>query len=457
MNKLWIQLSAVFAGVVFVSVILISVSTRLYTGNNLPIAVDNLSNPVAIVEIIQEIYTETGELDVPYMSDVLDLFYLEETSTGFYYTLLNENGEVVQAPQLSLDKGLVVTRLNELPIRVNDQHIGTLVVEYVSPPSLLTFFGFDSPRYPRDFLPILLFVVVVTGLSSGILFARMLTAPLEDLANAVRSFNSNPEIRVEPAGSDEVREVATAFNEMADAVATSRRLRRQLVADVAHELRTPINQIQGALYALLDGIYPMTKEEIARLLDHTQNLTHIVNDLRETAQAEAGQLPMLHADVDLNTLLEDAIDEFKQTAQEKNIQLQLQAQTTATIHVDRDRMLQVLRNLLSNATRHTPLQGQITIKTVVGTENITLIVSDTGEGIPESALQHIFERFYRVDVARSRERGGTGIGLSITKSIVEAHNGTICAESTVGKGTTFTIVLPRPRSSDSLLKFRHRL
>lgn len=443
MNKLWIQLSAVFAGVVFVSVILIGVSTRLSIGNNLPTAVDNLSNPVAIVEIIQKIYTETGDLrDVTYMSDVFGLFYLEETSTGFYYTLLDENGDLVQAPQVSLDSGLVVTRLNELPIRVNDQLIGTLLVEYVSPPSLLTFFGFDNPLYPRDFLPILLFVVVVTGLSSGILFARMLTAPLEDLANAVRSLNSHPEIRVEPAGSDEVREVATAFNEMADAVATSRRLRRQLVADVAHELRTPINQIQGALYALLDGIYPMTEEEIARLLDHTQNLTHIVNDLRETAQAEAGQLPMLLADVDLSRLLENAIDEFKQTAQEKDIQLQLQAQATATIHVDRDRMLQVLRNILSNAMRHTPPQGQITIKTDVGTRNITLIVSDTGEGIPESALPHIFERFYRVDVARSRERGGTGIGLSITRSIVEAHNGTICAESTVGKGTTFTIVLP---------------
>ncbi|MEO1439597.1 MAG: histidine kinase dimerization/phospho-acceptor domain-containing protein, partial [Chloroflexota bacterium] len=375
MNRLWIQLSAVFALAVIVAVLTIGISTRLSFNANLQAVVNNLTRSASVVDMIRDVYVQTGDLhDAAMAIETLGLLYIEESQTGLHYLLLDEGGNVVHVSQAQIDDSLHVSPLNELPIQVEGQLIGTLLVRYVSPPSLLTVLDLDGPRSPRGYLPIFLFVVVVIGLASGILVARTLTAPLEDLANAVRRFNASPETRVEPTGSAEMREVAMAFNEMADAVEDSRRLRRQLVADVAHELRTPLNQIQGALYAILDGIYPMTKEEITRLLEHTQNLTHIVNDLRETAQAEAGQLPMSLADIDLNTLLADALAEFRQTAQEKGVQLRLLAQTTVVIHVDRDRMLQVLRNLLSNAIRHTPPQGQITLKTDVGADTLTLVI-----------------------------------------------------------------------------------
>ncbi|MEO0565764.1 MAG: histidine kinase dimerization/phospho-acceptor domain-containing protein, partial [Chloroflexota bacterium] len=374
-----------------IAVFTIGITTRLSFNNNLQAMVNNLTEPTHVVEIIQEQFAVTGDLNQAAIAiDVLSLFYADASQSGMHYTLLDENSAVVRMSQLAIDDASAVSVLNELPIRVDDQVVGTLVVRYVSPPSLLTFLGLDGPVSPRGFLPLFLFVVVVTGLASGILVARMLTAPLEDLADAVRKLNKTPETRVEPSGSDEMREVASAFNEMADAVESSKRLRRQLVGDVAHELRTPLNQIQGTLYAFLDGIYPVTNEELTRLLEQTQNLTRIVNDLREAALAEAGQLPMARTSVDLSKLLEESVGEFRQLAADKAVQLQLEPSEAVTLFVDRERMLQVLRNLLSNAIRHTPSSGKITVGSEVGATNVSLSVCDTGEGISEANLPYVF-------------------------------------------------------------------
>jgi signal transduction histidine kinase len=232
---------------------------------------------------------------------------------------------------------------------------------------------------------------------------------------------------------------------MSAALEKGEQLRRNLVADVAHELRTPLSVIQGNLRAILDDVYTLDKEEVARLYEQTRHLSRLVNDLHELAQAEARQLPLNRQPANLNDLVALTGETFAPVAETKGVSLEmiLPAQTIS-LNVDSTRLRQVLHNLLNNALRHTPKGGRIMLNLEPNSEAINLSVSDTGEGIPPDHLPHIFNRFYRADAVRSRESGGTGLGLAIARAIVEAHNGQISAASSgaPGQGSTFTVTFP---------------
>nr|WP_290668974.1 ATP-binding protein [Ardenticatena sp.] len=288
-------------------------------------------------------------------------------------------------------------------------------------------------------------VAGILGLALGIWFSRSLTEPLSRLEQGARAVAMrNWSYRVPEEGPEEVVEVARAFNEMTTALQQSEMLRRQLLSDVAHELRTPLTVLQGNLRAMLDGVYPLEPAEIGRLYDQTRHLSRLVEDLHLLAQAEAQALPLTRTCFDLRDLVREVVELFRPLAEARHVQLTLEsAETPLPVEADRARIQQILNNFLSNALRHTPEGGHITVRAARETNRGRVEVQDTGEGIAPEHLPHVFERFYRADKARDRQHGGTGLGLAIAKALAEAHGGGVWAASDgKGKGATFGFWLP---------------
>jgi two-component system OmpR family sensor kinase/two-component system sensor histidine kinase BaeS len=256
--------------------------------------------------------------------------------------------------------------------------------------------------------------------------------------------------RVPIQGSGDFRHFARSFNRMAEALETADRQRRELLADVAHELRTPLTVIQGNLEGLRDGVYEATAEYMDLVLDETQKLGRLVDDLRLLTLAEAGQLPLDFQVLDALQLLADVRDAFACQASDAHIAIEVQTRgSLPPFLADPQRIGQVLGNLVTNALRHTTAGGRVTLgaEPIPDGSGIRLWVADTGEGIPPEDLPRIFDRFWRGDQARSRETGaGSGLGLAIAKGLVEAHGGRIWAESdgVPGRGTTISCLLPLP-------------
>lgn len=287
------------------------------------------------------------------------------------------------------------------------------------------------------------------GMTIGLLMSRTLAAPLSKLSGAARAFAAHHwDQRVTVQGTQEMADVAAAFNDMADSLQQAEALRRNLMADVAHELRTPLTVIQGNLRAILDGVYPLEREEIATLYDETRLLQRLVDDLRELALAEAKQLKLNLHPIDLRPLIEATISNFGVAAEAQQITLSARLpHQLPLVQADADRVGQVLRNLVGNALRHTPANGSITVDVLAAPDQVRVNVIDTGEGIPSEDLPHVFDRFYRGDRSRARSSGGSGLGLAIAKSLIEALGGAIGVESQSGVGSTFWFTLP-PAEAD---------
>lgn len=243
------------------------------------------------------------------------------------------------------------------------------------------------------------------------------------------------------------RRLAHAFNNMIAELQQADEQRRNLTADVAHELRTPLHIIQGNLEGILDGVYEPTPEHIQLTLDETHALARLVDDLHTITQAESGQLPLHLDQVDITELLADVQTSFSGSAEEKKVALTVEftgKPAELTITADAGRLNQILNNLVVNALRHTAAGGTITLRAYSQDETVVIEVADSGEGISEADLPFVFDRFWRGDRARSHTSGeGGGLGLAIVKQLVAVHNGRISVTSQPDKGTTFTIVLPK--------------
>lgn len=295
----------------------------------------------------------------------------------------------------------------------------------------------------RNVLIVAALVAGGVGITLGALISRAVAAPLSNLASAAHDFAGRHwERRVPVGGVNEVAEVARAFNGMADELQKAETLRRNLMADIAHELRTPLTVIQGNLRALLDGVYPLEMKEIASLYDETRLLIRLVSDLRELALAESGQTPVNIESVDVNGVLQAAVDNFSVAAESQSTTIELKTPPNLPyVLADADRLRQVLYNLLTNALRHAA-GGQVTLSAAAQNESLRVSVQDTGEGIQPEDLPHLFDRFYRADSSRTRATGGSGLGLAIAKTWIELMGGRIGVESTPGQGSTFWVTLP---------------
>ena len=286
-------------------------------------------------------------------------------------------------------------------------------------------------------------LAAILSLALGVFVSRLLTAPLARLTGAAQAIaDGDLSQRVDVRSKDEIGDLGAAFNGMAASLAEAETLRRNLIADVSHELRTPLTIIQGNIQAILEGVYPLEMAQMAGLYDETRLLTRLVDDLHDLALADAGQLRLERTPVNVSDLARTAVGQFEPVAEAAGVKLTLEtSEDVPEVLGDADRLAQVLRNLLSNAIRHTPAGGQVVMRVGRSGEQVTIQVADTGSGIAPEDFPHVFDRFYRGDKSRSRRGGGAGLGLAITRQLVTAHGGQIEVASAPGLGTTFSIAL----------------
>lgn len=282
------------------------------------------------------------------------------------------------------------------------------------------------------------------ALAIGGLLFHSITTPLRRLTAASRAIaQGDLSVRAPVSGSDEIAQLARAFNQMAESLARAQEARRNQTADIAHELRTPLTVLQGTLEAMVDGVYPTDRENLLAALAQVRTLSRLVEDLRLLAQADAGELTLYRAPLDLGAFLEEVLEAHRPQAQERGISLTLERPPALPLVLaDRDRLSQVLGNLLANALRYTPSGGHIVVRATSRGREVAISVADNGPGVPASDLPYLFERFWRRDPSRQRATGGSGLGLSIARHIVEAHGGHIWAEPTPGGGLTVSFTLP---------------
>lgn len=284
--------------------------------------------------------------------------------------------------------------------------------------------------------------VTAIALLIGIGFARSLVRPIKALTVASHNLaQGNLEQKVLVQSQDEIGELAAAFNKMSQDLATSQQLRQQMTADIAHDLRTPLSVIRGHAEGLIDGILPPDQETFSIIHDEALRLNRLIEDLRTLSLAEAGELPLMIRPIAPADIIERTLLAHKPLADDKGIALESEvASNLPTIAVDADRIAQVLDNLVSNALRYTSAGGRVLLKVQKAGDKLWMTVDDNGKGISADALPHIFERFYRGDASRQRDGSSSGLGLAISRSIIQQHGGDITVRS--GNGTQFTITLP---------------
>jgi signal transduction histidine kinase len=278
----------------------------------------------------------------------------------------------------------------------------------------------------------------------GVLVTR-LTRPVGELTAAAQALAAGDlSQRVRVRTSDEVGVLSSTFNQMAESLERTETLRREMTADIAHELRNPLAVMQAKVEAVLDGVHPLTAESLAPVLQQTHLLNRLVDDLRTLALADAGELRLERGQTNLGNVVRSCVDSYRAQAETAGIALHLELPPEAVVAaaVDPMRIEQVLGNLLGNALQHTPAGRRVDVRLRGQGGQALLDVADQGEGIPEEALPLIFERFYRADRSRAQQGGGTGLGLAIARKLIEAQGGTIRASNRPEGGAVFTVQLP---------------
>jgi signal transduction histidine kinase len=380
---------------------------------------------------------------------------------GYFVRVTNANGKIVW-DAWNHDMTLCAEIMDEITERMNERHIGaevelvsveypiysgrstddkstilagTITIQYYGP-----FFLSEEAAWFLDTLNAVLLIVggisLVVSIIIGLLLARRIASPVTKSAEIARSIASGDyKIRFEEKTKmRELDDLTESINHLADGLLEQEALRKRLTADVAHELRTPLSAISAHLEAMSDGVWEPTKERLLSCYEESVRLSKLVSDLEKLAVADNENFNLNLAPVNLKKLSENTVATFEREIKEKELKVSVLGSETEVM-LDAGRFTQVIANLLHNAIKHTPKGGEIKITVTSG----AFTIEDTGEGIPEKDLPYIFERFYRVDPSRSRESGGTGIGLAIAKAIVKAHGGDIIATSQEGKGSRFEV------------------
>lgn len=344
--------------------------------------------------------------------------------------------------------GLLLWMVNEemysnFSVYVMHQHMGTI--------SIRSMMGARELMFLEEVHRSLLWVgasMLALSVTVSYFLARGISRPLRTLTKVTRQIrDGNIGARTGIQRDDEVGRLAQAVDDMSEKLAENENLRRQLFANIAHELRTPLAIVRGDLEGMMDDVVPMNKETILSLEEEILRMNRLVDDLRDLSLAEVNELTLKKGPCDVNTLITRAVNMMQPIMDEKRIAASLSlSPDVPVISADKDRMNQVIYNLLNNAIRYIPEGRSISIATkkemAAGKPWLEIVFTDTGDGIAPEELPHIFQYFYRGEKSRDRKQGGSGIGLALVKQMIHAHGGTITASSEVGRGTTFVIRLP---------------
>lgn len=360
-----------------------------------------------------------------------------------FIALMDSEGQTILGPRLGAGPPLPESG-TEVPVEVDGETVGYLLF----PTARAVGQGPGAPE--AQFLAGFDRAIILSALAAGLLalllgiaLANTISRPVKELTSATRAVAAGELGRQVPVRTqDEIGELAESFNHMSADLARSNQVRRQMTADIAHDLRTPLSVILGYTEALADGKLPGNAPTYQAMYDQALHLSRLVDDLRTLSLADAGQLSLLRRPVAPGSLLDQTAQAHEAQAAHRDIALQVMYPADLPdVDVDPDRIVQVLGNLLSNALRYSPQGSTVRLAGEVRDGNVTLRVQDSGPGIPDEDLPHIFERFYRGDRAR-QDDGSSGLGLAIARSLSEAHGGRIEVESRSGQGTTFSVYLP---------------
>ncbi len=462
MNKLWVRLTLAFGLVTLIAIFIAAGLANFQVTTEFQRFVVHNQMMDAVLPTLANYYASHGswagvesvltELRGPGMGGGMGRGAGQGQMRGAPRLLLADASGRVVYRSIATDTSSQLSRQeinNALPIKVQQQTVGYLVMSTPGQSNLTPAAQTFLSQLNRSLLQAGL-IAGGLGVLLGLAIARGLSAPLGRLATAARRFSQGElDQRVPVKGADEMADLARAFNEMGANLQEAETLRRNLVADIAHELRTPLSVVQGNLQAILDDVYPLEKSEIAQIYDETLVLSRLVNDLRELAQAEAGQLSLTLQPVELAPLVEGGVDLFAELVREKGIDLTVSLPPDLpSVLADSDRVRQVLHNLLSNALRHTPEGGHIGVAVEPQAASLQISVTDTGPGIPADDLPHVFDRFWRADKSRARQHGGSGLGLAIARQLIEAHGGQIGVNSQPSHGSRFWFTLPSVNPSN---------
>ncbi len=338
-------------------------------------------------------------------------------------------------------KGKFVVK--EFPLTQSNANIGSIHIGYLSPYFYTeTEFAFLSTLNTLYIIASIIFVSMALVL--GAYIAKRLAMPLNKVVKATTNLSQGiyEKIPSDETNIIEINKLTNSINSLSTTLANQEALRKQLTSDVTHELRTPLSTLQAHFEAMLDGVIEVDQKQLNSLHDEIIRLNKIVSDLDNSTLIDQNNLTLNKQTINISDLIEKAINIFKIQFSSENKTLNFDRENIL-IYVDKDKIYQVLINLISNALKHTKENDLVKITVINEKEQIKIVVKDTGTGISVTDLPHIFERFYRADKSRNRKTGGTGIGLSIVKSIVLAHNGKIIAESKIGEGTQITVSLPK--------------
>ncbi|WAA12979.1 sensor histidine kinase [Fervidibacillus halotolerans] len=359
--------------------------------------------------------------------------------------------QLVVASSTGLEIGKSAENLNGFKelIYADGEKIGEIIVQKNN----LGFIDVEKQFIRSSNLAVIIsgLLAAITAVGISIFISKKMVKPLNQLMKGIEKIiQGERNVRLHIDSRDEFSELGEAFNKMLEKLNKNEQIRKNLVLDVAHELRTPLAILQGKLESIQEGAIKADEKTILELSDEVYRLNRLVNDLQQLSLAEAGELPLHKRATDINELIKRICGNFQGLAEEKGISIEFKEPSVSIVAVlDPDRMTEVLVNLIGNALKWTPPSGKVTITAEKEKGMAKIAVSDTGPGIKKEHLEFIFDRFFKADKSRKREDAGTGLGLSIAKGFVEAHGGTIQAESEEGKGTTLTIMIPTEGASSS--------
>lgn len=454
------KLSLGFLFAVLVSILLASLISNYLVGKRFSqYLVDEHKEKISnVINIIKDGYTEQKGLtdiskrEIQRYADMEELFIeIKNTegktvySTGNLYLQHRRMMENMMGPMMHNFSGMNIGEYkeNKYSLKSGGKEIGILTIGYFGT-SYISFASITFMRTLNKSFAISGLIALAFGLITSLIISRQLSRPLVKITETSNKMRAgNLEVRAEVnTNTKEIDELSDSINYLAKTLKEQEMLRKRLTSDIAHELRTPLTTLKTHLEAFIDGVWEPTRDRLAIFYEEIERLTKLVDNLRNLAKLEQVNAALNKSEVNVSDELEKILSTFRPLFIKKGYELHGNIAPDVSTVVDKDKFKQIMHNLLTNSYNYLKENGKVEVVLLKQKQKITIKVVDNGIGIPERDLPHIFERFYRSDLSRSKNTGGSGLGLTITKALVEAHGGRIYAESKLGEGTIFTIELP---------------
>lgn len=443
-NNIRTKTAISFISIALLSIVVFSITVNILIINNFGIYLkqssDNEFNNIA--SSIAEVYKETGDWNETGNRIAHNLMM-----SGYGIKVRDLKGNtVIKISSMFTMMGIEnsgKTTTKTLPIMVNGRKAAYVDITYsgTMPMNKLDYkFLYDMNKY----IAIITIVTIIIVLIISIYISKYLTKPILNIAHVASKLeNGNYDVRVkEIPREEELLTLTAAINHLGASLKNQGMLRAQMTQNIAHELRTPLSTLKSHLEAIIDGVWEPSKERMVSLYEEVVRLSNLINDIELLNKIEIDNLKINKVRFNLSDLIKSLLINYESIFINKNQHLEKNIEDGISIFADKDKISEVVINLLANANKYTGEGGNIKVKLYKEGKYAVLSVSDDGIGIPKEDLPFIYERFYRSEKSRNREYGGSGLGLSITKAIIKAHNGTINAESILNEGTKFTVKLP---------------